>query len=1132
MMTFMTSYPAPGSQPRPLQSVAEIMGDPFMHKHEVVSVEITQALLDVSRLLLTVPKLDYLLEQILQILGTLVSYDTAAIHLATGERLYTQAAVGRAVHTVGQSNFQLSSDFVWQTIEKTRDLYMCRDVQQASWKPLAGFEYVRSFIAIPLAVQNQLIGILTIDHPEPDYFDGEDATVLRLFANHSAIAIQHARLLAESQRHIQDLEILQTTGLISIVETDARTIARETLKILQEAFGYDLVSMYRVGENALHLLAQYNYPSATVRYVIPLSTGVMATCVRQRSPILIKDVAQHPEFIAAAPNIHSELCVPIFVQEKVYGVINIESQQPGKLGDNDLRLLTILAGKLGVTFQNLQLYDEINQRLTALSTLHASSLDIASGMEEDELLNSFIERLLSLTQAQTAAIFLYDTFNDALMTSGILPPTPLLSLGTPQPKDKGILGQVFTQSTPVYVADYALYPAKDRTWPQDRFEIGAAGVLPLLIKGEIIGVLAVLQARNHEFSPEEKQIHSIFANQIATAIENRRLFQAEQRQRKFAETQLDFSFRLMETNTLTGAVEALFDTIGQFVDYDTGSVMLLDPDNSEVGYFAVVSGYTNPDEARHRRLRMSDYPLLGQIRQERREIYFADVRGDMRWRPGHQPDPHEVRSILMAPLLYNHQAEMIGCLTLKSYRANAFAAEIRSNITLLCNQTAGAVRNIRLLEETRRRLNEVSVLAEISEMLNRTFDLETMLRSVLDQVITILAESEAKWQLQGAIILRQQPGDILRLAIGYNISEEYRTHFNQRPFYAHEGSFERSILQGEWVEIVGAENIKGQIGWEHSDIYLNELLNIPLKVGAEVIGVITANRVVSDPTTRRLLGAISELAGSAIQKTRLLGQARRRAVDLMEAYEALNQMDHMREEFIQNITHDLRAPLTFIRGYSDLMIEGAMGDITDEQREALEVIQERTDVINRLVGDILKVREYESQPLREETLNLLEVARTVVRSALMTARKAGLDITLTNLAQKVMVHGDADRLGQVFDNLLSNAIKYTKPGGHVRVAVENRGQRVVVSVADTGIGIPAEEVDHVWDRYYRVRSTSSEYSGTGLGLGNARRIIEAHGGHIWVQSSKEGTTFTFELPLTNDALLPPTDVDTPGLLTP
>ncbi len=584
-----------------------------------------------------------------------------------------------------------------------------------------------------------------------------------------------------------------------------------------------------------------------------------------------------------------------------------------------------------------------------------------------------------------------------------------------------------------------------------------------------------------------------------------------------AEIQLEFSFRLMETTTLVEATEELLSTITQFVDYDAASVMLLSPDNMDIGYFAAVEGYTDPAEARHRTVNLREFAHLDQIRREHKEIYFPDVRGRDDWHPGHQPDPREVRSVLLVPLLSDQQTKLVGCLTLKSYQPNTFSPEIRSNITLLCNQTATALGNLRLIEETQRRLNEVTILADMSETLNRTFELDEMLQLVLKRVMSNLERNEDGVELQGAIILRQEPGETLRLTYGYNLSEEYCTFFNNRPVYSYEGPFAQSIVRGEWVEIQDPDEVRRRMAGQPSGLIIHELLNIPLKVGSEVIGVITANHIAADPMTRRLLRAIADLAGSAIHKTRLLAQARTRAVELMEAYDTLHRMDQQRDEFIQNITHDLRAPLTFIRGYTDLMIEGAMGEINAEQRGALEVIQERTEAVNRLVSEILKLKQIESQPLKEEPVEVVTVANNAIRSAVMTARQAGLEIQSINQLSRAIVMGDADRLGQVFDNLLSNAIKYNRPGGKVTVRIEQSGANVLVAISDTGIGIPDEELDRIWERYYRARTTATTHTGIGLGLANVRRIIEAHAGRIWVRSnSQEGTTFSFELPLSEE----------------
>jgi signal transduction histidine kinase len=259
------------------------------------------------------------------------------------------------------------------------------------------------------------------------------------------------------------------------------------------------------------------------------------------------------------------------------------------------------------------------------------------------------------------------------------------------------------------------------------------------------------------------------------------------------------------------------------------------------------------------------------------------------------------------------------------------------------------------------------------------------------------------------------------------------------------------------------------------------------------------------------LATMADLAGSAIQKTQALALSRERAVELMETYERLQVLDQQRDEFIQNITHDLKAPLTFIRGYAELMAEGAMGDINPEQAEALEVIQERTDAVNQLIFEILTLKNVEAHPLQEVPTNLNEIAARVARNARMAARLAGLEIEVVSGQPAVRVQGDGARMEQVFENLLSNAIKYSPDGGKITISVGEQSKLAQVSITDEGIGIPPQEIENIWSRYYRGANLDAK--GSGLGLANVRRIIEAHGGRIWVRSSGRGTTFTFELPL-------------------
>ncbi|MBI3960556.1 MAG: GAF domain-containing protein [Chloroflexi bacterium] len=738
--------------------------------------------------------------------------------------------------------------------------------------------------------------------------------------------------------------------------------------------------------------------------------------------------------------------------------------------------------------------------------LHISN-ELLTTYDTDQLLDRILELLRQLVEYETAAIHLVD--GDRLFTRAGVGAAALTVGQFNFSRDSDFVWQFLEREKRPYVTG----DLRTERWrPLAGFEwIRSFMAVPLTIHDELIGILTVDHSEPDHFSGQQVEVVTLFASQAAVALARANLLESERRQRRFAESQLAFSYRLMQTTTTDMAIDALLATIAENAPYDAGSVTLLTTEEPHQGYIAAVYGYTNPDEAYHQPVDMRQFQLLIELADEHKPIYLPEVRGEARWRAGNYPDAQEVRSILLAPLLYSPQSELIGYITLKSYRPNAFSETDVNNILLLCNQTAATLRTLRLLEETRRRLNEVSVLAEMSAHLNRTYDLAETLRFVLDRVVSVISQGENVPDLRAAIILRQPASNILHLAVGHNLAPEEIERFNNRPYTIHEGTFARSIGQGEWVEIKHAEEISQLIAEQFIWMAPRQLLNIPLTVDSETIGIISVDYVVRDPTTRQLLRAIADLAGSAIQKTQTLAHSRQRAVELVETYERLQVMDQQRDEFIQNITHDLKAPLTFIRGYAELMAEGGLGEITPEQSEALEVIQERTDAINQLIADILRLKEVEAHPLQEIPFNLDELARKSVRNARIAARLAGLEIRVSTQEKNVPVKGDIARMEQVFENLLSNAIKYSPNAGEISVVVETRMDRAQVSVVDQGIGIPPEEIENIWNRYYRIAGISAE--GSGLGLANVRRIIEAHGGRIWVQSSGQGSTFTFELPL-------------------
>jgi signal transduction histidine kinase len=239
-----------------------------------------------------------------------------------------------------------------------------------------------------------------------------------------------------------------------------------------------------------------------------------------------------------------------------------------------------------------------------------------------------------------------------------------------------------------------------------------------------------------------------------------------------------------------------------------------------------------------------------------------------------------------------------------------------------------------------------------------------------------------------------------------------------------------------------------------------------------------------------------------------------------EQTERLRHLDKLKDEFVGFVSHELRTPLTSIRGYVDLLIEyGA--NLDDEQRQFLATVDRNGERLNRLIEDLLAYFQVEGGEveLRHEELDMATLLEEAVESAGPAAVRKQVGLT-TRLGTGAFVVGDEGRLAQVIDNLLSNAIKYTPDGGEIEVSLGIDGDSVVLSVADTGIGIPADEHERLFERFFRA-STAVErsISGTGLGLAITKALVEAHGGTICAEPCDPGTRFTVTLPLAVAAAL-------------
>ncbi len=250
------------------------------------------------------------------------------------------------------------------------------------------------------------------------------------------------------------------------------------------------------------------------------------------------------------------------------------------------------------------------------------------------------------------------------------------------------------------------------------------------------------------------------------------------------------------------------------------------------------------------------------------------------------------------------------------------------------------------------------------------------------------------------------------------------------------------------------------------------------------------------------------------QKT-LENQLRESYKNLENAYKELQQMDKIKSELVANISHELRTPLTAIRGYTELMLDGALGNITDMQEKSLTVVLRNIDRLTRLITNVLDLSKFESIKHEISSIKLDSLIDDVITDFEKTAKDK--DITIVkDIEANLIVDGDEDRLVQVFYNLLENAMKFSEKGGKISVkAYHEDADHIHIEVFDTGIGIEEDELDMIFERFHQIDSSSTrKFGGTGLGLAICKKIIEWHNGTIWARSIPgEGSVFHVLLPV-------------------
>ena len=932
--------------------------------------------------------------------------------------------------------------------------------------------------------------------------------LLALLLNPARIRLQRAVdrvFLREAVDHRQitrrfTSRLAETTGLPSVLQALDETQEEGWRLQFSALFLYDPQDLCY----APRVIRDSPFPPVTFAKEGPLARQMLQ---RRESVYLYHDRPLPSHLIAEREPLEA-LRSSLFIPVPGHGWLTLGPKRSGApFSSDDLATLESLGSQVAAALEKARLFSDLEQRMTEVDVLRWIGQAINFAMDVDDLIELVYAQTSRVLDTSNFYIALYSPEKETLSFAFHVEHGERLYPDDEWPVDVGLTGEIVRTGRPIVTEDYAQECQRREVTPEGQAGRAWMGV-PLSVGDKVIGVMIISSFDPDViYSDEQLQFFSAIADQTAAILDRAHLYrEMEERARQLVALN-EVGSVITSTLDMGAVLNLIMDKAVELLQAEAGSLILVDQDTDEL-VFEVTTGPGSADLVGTRL--PPGTGVLGTVVEGGKPVIIKDAQTDRRWYQDLDAQ-FVTRSIIAVPMISRGRA--IGAIELLNRRDGVpFDEDDERLLTAFAANATISLENARLFTQTDQalaaRVEELSMMQRIDRQLNATLDYNQVLALTLDWA---LRTTGADAGLVAVVVETEEGLRGLRFLAHRGYPEGLISAHEEEPWSLEQGIIGRVARTGN-PELV--EDVENDPDYALAVPGMVAQLTMPIRREEQIVGVIVVESSQQGCLNQEALEFVTRLADHAaiaIENARLFEQVRR-------ANEA-------KTEFISFVSHELKQPMTSIKGYTDLLAKGVAGELNDAQQNFLGTVRSNVDRMNTLVSDLLDISRIESGRIRLEFKSVS--VEKVIEDALWTTRRqieAKQQTLETDIPSDLpLVRGDQDRLVQILTNLVSNAWKYTSEGGHITIRAqrwldeqdtERQNGFVLCSVADTGIGMSPEDQERLFTKYFRADNPDVlSVAGTGLGLVITKSLVELQGGEIWVESEVgRGSTFSFTIP--------------------